>query len=160
MATRGKKKPGKNRRRKKKQDLTLKLGIGMAVVIVLLAGGLTAIFSVNSRKYQDHFLPGTVINGVECEDLTVEEAEATISSQASSYQLTVIPKTGQPGVIKGSDIGYAYTSDGSVKRLMEEQDSSAWFGNREKKELSVTGITYDPVRLRAVSYTHLRAHET
>ena len=43
MATRGKKKPGKNRRRKKKQDLTLKLGIGMAVVIVLLAGGLTAV---------------------------------------------------------------------------------------------------------------------
>ena len=152
MAAKKQKKKHTGRGKKKKTEgLALKLGIGMAAVIVVLGGVLTAMFAYNSTKYKDHFLPGTVINGTDCGNMTVEEAEAALSQQAAQYQLEVIPKTGEPGVVLGTDIGYSYTSDGTPARVMEEQDGSAWFGNHGEKIFSLEeGITYDQEKLKTV----------
>ena len=152
MAAKKQKKKHTGRGKKKKTEgLALKLGIGMAAVIVVLGGVLTAMFAYNSAKYKDHFLPGTVINGTDCGNMTVEEAEAALSQQAAQYQLEVIPKSGQTGVVLGTDIGYSYTSDGTPARVMEEQDGSAWFGNHGEKAFSLEeGITYDSEKLKTV----------
>lgn len=152
MATKRKRKKSTVRKKKiKLEKLSLKIGIGMAGAILVLTGILTGMFAYNSTKYKDHFLPGTVINGTDCSNMTVEEAEEAISRRAEQYQLKVIPKTGEPGIIQGTDIGYSYTSDGTPAKVMEEQDGSAWFGNHEEKVFKVTdGVTYDENKIKTI----------
>lgn len=126
--------------------LSLKIGIAMAAVIVALAGVLTALFAYNTERYKDHFLPGTYIDGLDCGDLTVEEAEAALSQR--NYELKVISRSWEPGVVTAEEIGYAYTSEGAVAELMAEQDGSAWFGNHEKKEFFTGNISWDEEKLQ------------
>lgn len=151
MAAKRRRKKSTGRRKKiKLEKLTLKIGIGMAGAIVVLTGILTGMFAYNSTKYKDHFLPGTVINGTDCGNMTVEEAEKAISQRASQYQLEVIPKSGSSGVVLGTDIGYSYTSDGTPAQVMKEQDGSAWFGNHGDKVFETEGVTYDKEKLETI----------
>ena len=76
---------------------------------------VTAVLSVVA-------LTGTVINGVSAAEHTIEEMEDLFSE----YQIEVSFRDGEPLSIEGGDIDFRYVSDGSLERLMEQQNPYTW----------------------------------
>ena len=74
---------------------------------LILAACTGCAYVVNSAQYNDHFLPGTVLNGINVSDLTLQEAEQAIRSKKDAYTLTVKFRDGEEETITGGLIlGY------------------------------------------------------
>ena len=87
-----------------------------AVTAVLSVVALTgSLYAFKAQDYRDVFIPGTVINGVNAAEHTIEEMEDLFSE----YQIEVSFRDGEPLSIEGGDIDFRYVSDGSLERLME-----------------------------------------
>lgn len=111
----------------KKRSSGRKLIIIIIVLLLLGAlGGAAGIYLGFSQHYKDKFFKGTVINGIDCSSRTVAEVEEMLRASAEDYALSVRFRDGSTEVLRRSDIGYRYVSDGSVQRLMNEQDPYAW----------------------------------
>lgn len=93
---------------------------GIAILVVML-------YSCMVYNYRDMFFLGTTINGLKCENMTVEEAEVYFREEIESYALEIAFRDGSTGVIPGTAFDYKYVSDGSIAKLMEKQNSLFWF---------------------------------
>ena len=94
-----------------------------AVTAVLSVVALTgSLYAFKAQYYRDVFIPGTVINGVSAAEHTIEEMEDLFSE----YQIEVSFRDGEPLSIEGGDIDFRYVSDGSLERLMEQQNPYTW----------------------------------
>ena len=119
----------------KKIALTL-----LALLIVLMAGGYMA----GRSFFEEHFFPGTNINGRDCSFMTVSEAEDIFDREARTYALAVDTMNNGREAVTAEDVGMKYASDGTVQRFLEDQDLDYWFLHlTEKKDLNVEnrGIT-------------------
>ena len=74
------------------------------------------------------FSPGTVINHVDCGELTVQQAEEQIRKEVEGYTLEVAFQNEEKQMIQGSDIDYEYVPDGSVQEVKKSQNSFLWIG--------------------------------
>lgn len=137
---------GKGRRKKKKKGKIL------AVVILVLVLGAAAVYVGFSYQYKDKFFNGTTINGVNCSGMTVEEVEERLKQQTEEYSLTLTFRDGQTETIQGSEIGYAYVSDGSVQAIKDSQVPLLWITSLfQTDEGQATADTeYDSDKLEAV----------
>ena len=70
---------------KKKKIIILASSVG-AVVCILLA---VVIYLTLGSKYRSEFFPNTTINGVDCSNLTIPEAEKKILASIEDYTLAV-----------------------------------------------------------------------
>ena len=98
----------------------IKQGILTAVISAAALAG--SLYAGKALDYRDTFLPGTVINGEDASDRTVEEMENLLSR----YQLDVSFRDGDSIRIDGSEFGFRYISDGSLDRLIERQNPLSW----------------------------------
>lgn len=112
------------------------------VVVLLLAVGFIGYF-VGENYYGSHFLKGTIINGIDASDMTIEEFENKIQD----YTLTINKRDSENGTsretITGSQIGLKVISDGELYDVLESQQGGKWI-NKNGEEYSFNKLTeYD-----------------
>ncbi|MCQ4671387.1 L,D-transpeptidase/peptidoglycan binding protein [Lactonifactor longoviformis] len=134
-------------KKKKSKNTALKVTGIVAGVIVLLAG---AAYGVGAYYYHDKFFKGTEINGINCENMTVEETEDLIRRQVEDYKITVQFRGDQAQEILGSDIGYQYVSNGDAEKILKEQNPLLWIRGYFKPEKyeAAKNISFDENQLR------------
>ena len=127
---------------KKKHTFLIISLIFVAVAAALAVGA----YIYYANQFRDRFFKGTVINGMDVSGLTADEVEHMIENNADrSYNLTVTFRDGKSETITADDIRYRYESDGSVQKLMDEQDPYAWvqaFLHPETRDVQVP-MVYD-----------------
>jgi lipoprotein-anchoring transpeptidase ErfK/SrfK len=128
---------------------TLKKGIRILIALICLA--IVCIYAGIASTYTDKFMPGTRINNIVCDQLTVQEAEVLIEEKVEDYSIKLSFREKKSQSIKGSDINYAYISDGSVEKIMKNQKVYLWlFGYMRKFNHEIgENIQYDEASLEA-----------
>ncbi|MCI7814441.1 MAG: peptidoglycan binding domain-containing protein [Lachnospiraceae bacterium] len=102
----------------KRKKLIIGFSIYFGVLLVLYLGV--------ASYFRNHFLPGSVINSMDCSSKTVAEVEEYIESDMEEYSLTLIERGGVKEVIQGSEIQFSYSSDGSIEVLQDKQNPLMW----------------------------------
>ena len=126
----------------KSMDKGRKLLIGFIIVLLLLTAG-AYFFGV--YYFTGHFLPGSQVNGFNCSYMTEKEAENLLEQKTGVYALAVQTRgNGQEG-ITADEIKLKYTSDGSVKKLLHEQNRFIWFlaFSQQKTYELPSSVSYD-----------------
>ncbi|MBR2189882.1 MAG: L,D-transpeptidase/peptidoglycan binding protein [Eubacterium sp.] len=115
------------------------------ILLIVLLGAVAGLYYFGMRHFSTHFFPGTVINGLDAGDKTVDELKYAIQDKIREYTLTVHERNGQIETITGEQLYMQYADDGALEKLMEEQDEKSWiFQLNGSHTLGVsTGFTYD-----------------
>lgn len=130
---------------KMKKSVRTGLIIGIVSVLVLIA----AVYIGIGFYFQSHFYPGTRINGINFSMADAETAEDKIREEAEDYLLAVHDREDRVTYISGEAIDYQYESDGSIARLVEEQNAMLWpMSIRGEHDYTIDiKLTYDENRL-------------
>lgn len=99
--------------------------LGAAVALAAVSGGV--FFYRQVQKYEECFLPGTVINEMDMSDKTVEQVKEEIMSGLDGYVLTIRERDGNEETISGEAIGLHAEFDGSLEALLEDQNPMDWW---------------------------------
>lgn len=144
-SVKSKEKPEKKKRHKVIIPITV-----LALSLIFLA------YLAIAGYFTNHFFPGTTINGMDCGNLTLEEiTEKWMRSHAEQYSLTLLDKDGNELIkISAQDIHIEFSDDGSLSRILENQNALAWIAALWGKTDIVTEITvrpeYDVAALRDI----------
>lgn len=119
--------------------------IAILTTILCLSAILLAYFGI-AGYFTGRFFPGTTINGMNCGNLTVEETtEKWLRSHAEQYSLTLLDREGNELIkISAQDIHIDFSDDGSISRILENQNALAWIVSIWGKTDIVTEITVTP----------------
>lgn len=119
-----------------------KILIGLILLLVILTG---AAYGFGVYYFTNHFLPGSLVNGLNCSYMTVEETEDLLAEQVGAYVLTVNTRNNGQESITAAQAGLVYVPDDSVKNLLLEQDRYKWFlaFNQKQKYEMTARTTYD-----------------
>lgn len=112
----------------------------VATLVVLLGSYLGVSF-----YFRSHFFIGSVINGIDCSRMTVSEVEDSIKKEVANYVLQIDGRNDLTDIISADDIQYKYISDGSVKQLLQDQNSLLWVSSlfsKNTKDMQIT-TSYD-----------------
>lgn len=131
-----------------KKKKTRKVVLSVLAGVVLLAG--IGTYGGFAYYYRDIFFHDTMINGFDCSEMTVAQAESLIRKQVEDYSIRLDFRDGTSETIAGTDIDYKYVSDGSVQRILDEQNPLAWIkGYFSPEEYEVArDIQYSQDKLR------------
>ena len=137
---------GRSRARKPKTGSRKPLFIALGVIAAVLVGG-AAGYAGYAQQYKDTFLPNTRINGIEAEGMTVDEVKQQIAGDVTGYKLAIAARTGDE-VLPGDTIGLTTQFDGSLERMIAEQNPYAWLQHKMNAETYTVGtqIVYDEAR--------------
>lgn len=122
---------------------------GVIFGMLLVAAGCA--YAGVSYYYTDKFFEGTVINGVDCSNLTAIEVEEKIAANVEDYQIVVNARNQQPETILGSEINYKYMSNGDILNILQKQKPYEWAMGyfRESSYAAEENVTYDKSLLEA-----------
>ncbi len=121
--------------------------IGSIVFFLLVA--LLVCYYFTASYYAKHFFPGTVLNGVSVDKMTVEEAEDKVAQEVADYIFTLETREGEQYQIIGPDIDYVYVPGTEISDILDAQENYQWLVKRSGKkelELEVT-TTFDEKKL-------------
>lgn len=130
---------------KKIAAITAAVTCGMAV-------SAAGIYTYLSLPYRDTFFPNTTINGLDVSRKSVEEVKQMIDEGMKAYTLTLEERGGVEEQIVGEKFGLHSEYDGSLERLLGEQEPLHWGLNwLEGSEHTIeTMIAYDSDQLNTV----------
>lgn len=135
-----------------KQKSAAKTALVIAVIIFFfLLVALLICYLCTASYYAEHFFPGTVLNGVAVDKMTVEEAEDKVAQEVADYILTIQTRDGEQYQIIGPDIDYVYVAGTEIGDILQEQENYKWLSNRsgiKEKDLNVAA-TFDAGKLAA-----------
>ena len=124
---------------------SLKVAGIIAVVIIVLAAGFGGwYFMAGSNAYQDVFYPGTTLNKMDIEGLTVDQAREKLEDSVKDYSLTISFKNAQCR-ISGQDIQMACNDKADIQALKDQQNKVR-YNKTDKDALALTVkdlFTYD-----------------
>lgn len=124
-----------------------KKGVAIAAGVVLL--GLAGAYGYEISVYQNHFLPGTRINELDCGKMTAKEAVDAWKKETEKYKLTITFRGEESETIAGKDFDYSYQDDGEIEGFLKEQNAFLWMKywfEPSDYELN-SGIVYDEEKL-------------
>lgn len=101
-----------------------KIMVSLIVILLLLTAGA---YGYGVYYFTEHFLPGSIVNGFNCSYMDVKEAEELLTKKIGAYVLTVNTRNNGQESITAEQAGLSYHSDGSVKKLMKDQNRFLWF---------------------------------
>lgn len=143
------------KREKKRHLMPALIVLALIAVLLLVYGGI-------ALSYQNKFLPGTYINGIDCSRLDAAQVAGILENQLQSYRLEVKGRdyaTGQSdsllGTVTAADIQLSYSdSRGAVEELLRSQNVLTWAyralsDDIYSKTLS-QGVSYDKAQLEAL----------
>ena len=103
---------------------------GGSVAVVALIAALT--YLQIGRQYKEVFFPNTIINGMDASKKSIDEVKKMVAAGIDSYQITIKERGDNTETIKGTDIGMEAVFDGSVEKLLEEQNPLKWGEHNSK----------------------------
>lgn len=109
---------------KEKMSAGKKAVIAIILILFILTLG---VYFFGVYYFTNHFLPGSVVGSWNCSYMTVDQTEDLLSRQTAAYVLAVETRGGGREAITAEEAGLVYVSDGSVQKLMKEQDRFKWF---------------------------------
>ncbi len=139
--------PEEKKKKKKKRRSLLAFWLSF----LILAGALGGIYYYGYQYCQTHFMPGTTINGYDCSDMTVDEAQRWFDIAAKNYVMNIRFRGGATETLSAEDLGFSYQPDGSIDVLLQNQDETLWpkyYLEENHYTITPTG-TYDPDILEA-----------
>ena len=146
----------KKTRASKAKKIVLLVVLFLALAVV---GTFAGVYYTYAQNYSERFFDGTVINGIDCSGLTVDEVESQLRAAAEDYAVTVKFRDGTTDTLDHTDLGYEYVSDGSVAALLTRQNPYEWVKRWFDKELVASDrhevsvdTTYDEVKIRKSLY--------
>lgn len=98
--------------------------VGTSVLIAAVAAG--AVYVVAGQKYKQVYFPNTTVNGLDVSGLTPEDVKQQITEGTSGYSLTLEERGGASESISGAAIGLHPEFDGTLERILENQNPLAW----------------------------------
>ena len=134
---------------KKKKSGIFGAVLTVIFILLLIIGGCYYYGLTYART---HFLENTYINEQDVSNMTVPEVEKLLYGKADDYSITLKFKDGYTEKIDGQQFGYKIKPDGSVAKILDQQDPYHWykcFSQRMDAEVEIK-TTYDPVALRQV----------
>lgn len=129
-----------------------KMSVGKKIVVVLIVAFLVlaaAAYFIGVNYFSKHFFPGSMVNGLNCSYMTADEAEDLLAEQVGAYVLSITTRNNGQESITAEQAGLVYTPDGSVEKLLKEQDRYKWFMAFSKSSVYEMGAstTYDKDKL-------------
>jgi lipoprotein-anchoring transpeptidase ErfK/SrfK len=103
---------------------------GGSVAVVALIAALT--YLQMGRQYKEVFFPNTIINGMDASKKSIDEVKKMVAAGIDGYQITIKERGDNTETIKGTDIGMEAVFDGSVEKLLEEQNPLKWGEHNNK----------------------------
>ena len=131
---------GKNAKSPKKKSHIGAVAVFLSILIALLFLGL--LYYRQYQYYLDHFYPGTVLNGVDCSELTVPEAESILQNFIDRYTFTLTDAEGRSETITAQQLEMTYESDGTVAALLAAQEPALWVFNMNHPESAKAKLDY------------------
>lgn len=124
-----------------------KIVLSIFTIVILL---VIAIYLGVSVYFNNHFFPGSMINGIDASSKTVEEVERLIATDVQDYTITITQKGDKAERIDGALMSFEYVSDGAVQALKDEQNSFFWiYAYFNPSTYTMTAqTTYDPELLK------------
>ena len=108
-------------RRGKRLLLKRVLPVGVALTVCTCCA-----YVVNSAQYNNHFLPGTIINGIDVSDKTVSEAAEILRTKKADYSITLKFRDGAEAELNANDLALDYQCSDELQQLMNEQNRHEW----------------------------------
>ena len=134
-----------------------RLGSPLLVVLSIVLGLLlilAGVFAGIASRYEEMFLPGTSINGVDVSGMNISQVQYALEQEQGSYTLTLTERGGVTETISGSDINLVLSFDDSLKGLLEDQNAWSWplavLGMKQNAETVATTYSYDTSLLTQV----------
>lgn len=93
----------------------------LIIVIALAAGYIGGVLF-----FKSHFLPNTMINGVNCGGKTTEEAKALITDHVTGYEMQIEELDERMEIIRGTDFGLTTEFGGQFDSLLGQQNGFTW----------------------------------
>lgn len=102
--------------------------LGIALILLL------AVYIAGGLYYQEHFLPGTKINGIDISNQTAKE----VTLAYDTYELTVQEKSPDGGtvskVLTGKEAGMLLGEEDTFQKMLEKQPNWRWFMPAQNKD--------------------------
>ncbi|MEY8391262.1 peptidoglycan binding domain-containing protein [Lachnospiraceae bacterium 45-W7] len=99
------------------------------IIMVSVSGAfllLAALYLFMGYYFSSHFFFGTKINGWKVGGMDLSSAEQKVGDGVEDYLLTVFDREGEKHHVYGADIGCSYVPDGSVEKLLKQQEPFQW----------------------------------
>lgn len=113
----------------KKRSSRRRHHVGLIVLLILLlicGAGFGAYAVYANNQYSDKFIEGTMINGMNVGNMTVDQVEKTIKNRVEGYALTLSFGDGKTETLNKDAIGLSYESDGTVQKVLDNQNRLRW----------------------------------
>jgi vancomycin resistance protein YoaR len=125
-----------------------KIMVTLIIILLLLTAG---VYGYGAYYFTEHFLPGSMVNGFNCSYMTVSESEDLLTKKVGAYVLTIDTRNNGQESITAEQAGLAYDSDGSVGKLIRDQDRFTWFlaFNQHRNYEVSSSIKYDEKKMEA-----------
>ncbi len=106
-----------------KKPFSWKFAAGiLAGVVITGAAGYVGM----SMKYQNTYLPGTRINGMNVAGMSSKAVEEAMAKEAGDYSLRLVLRNDASENIEGSAIGLNTVFDGSLENILKQQNPYTW----------------------------------
>lgn len=132
----------------REQDGQRRVFPALPIVLCVLAAGILAVYGWGIRHYQDRFVKGTVIDGVDVSDMTVSDLQEKIKE----YVLRVEQRKSDGGIleedIRGEDIGLSYASEEPLRKILEDQNIWLWFLKQDRSHETAGLLTWNEQALK------------
>ena len=134
---------------KKKSKKWIAIAAALAAVILLAYGG-AAIY------YQSHFLNHTLINNIDCSNLTAAQVAAIMDQQAQQYKLQILGRDEngvqeEIGTISAAQIGMYWVDTQKVaQELLDGQNELLWIEMlwTTENHSVIQGVSYEDEKLQ------------
>ena len=132
----------------KKNHKVMMISIIAAAAVLAVVIGL---YAYKASYFKDHFYTGTVINGVDCSEFTLEEACAVLQENIDQRTFTVNDDEGRSYTVTAPEINMTYADNGEVENLLNAQNILLWpFEQKDSGTYLVAeGYTYDQDAFRS-----------
>ncbi len=136
---------------RKKNRRAAERGAILTIVIMALLVLLLLFYIGGAIFYVGHFPPHTSINNVDVSNMSVKEAEDTLTTEAQRYTLKVIGREGAGGSIKASEISLRPVFGDTLNNFKDECRVLLWPLNfRDEREFESDNVVdFDRKELNA-----------
>ncbi len=104
---------------------------GIVIALVLAAAAVVCYYLYRSNKYKQVFFDNTYINGVDCSNLTVEEANEKVIALESDYSIKLQFRGRVYETITGEQMGYGHDATADIQELLDAQVPVMWIKSRD-----------------------------
>lgn len=107
---------------------TKKRVIKTIMLLLIIIGLIVAacFYCYFVQYYTEHFYDGTTVNGIDCSDLTEDQAAVLLQDKINEWSITVHEREGATETIDAQQIEMTYENDGSLKDLYVMQQPLLW----------------------------------